>query len=84
MVPSTVRAYLLLNLAIKASHRSRDLMTIDLPGLGLIVHQLRYHTNDMESIYFRTQITTNIQKVFCMKPLDNFSCHLCIQIGELA
>ena len=56
MVPSTVRAYLLLNLAIKASHRSRDLMTIDLPGLGLIVHQLRYHTNDMKHIDFRTQV----------------------------
>lgn len=46
-VPSTVRACLLVNLAIKALSRSSDLMTIDLPGLCPIVYQLRYHTNDM-------------------------------------
>ena len=38
-------------LAIGASTRSLDLMTIDLPGKAIsILHQLRYHTNDITDL----------------------------------
>ena len=42
--------FVLYLLAIRALSRSLDLMTIDLPGETVsILHQLRFHTNDMLS-----------------------------------
>jgi len=52
-VPSTVRAWLVLNLAILALSRSFDLMTIDLPGSQPILYQLLYHTSDMRAHFLR-------------------------------
>ena len=37
----------LFDLAIRASRRSRNRMTIDLPGPLPILYQLLYHTNDI-------------------------------------